>query len=246
MIHDPIRSQMVVIPGRSHEPDSTSDDWRIWIAPTASLGYESVDTSATSTRTEASDLVGVVVPRSIRADERSDARYWLEADGRYVDTVTWGMDLYDPPADGDNPGQLLAPLPAIQDQRIVDAQGRIRSVELWADNMDYLDPSSLRASVAFALLLAVTDPGLPAAQSEVIDAIRHDIEADRRLITECFAGGEDQTRPETHAVAIMDIARKIIERAWSVTMEGFTEWHELETVSCRLRNPSTDSSQTIP
>lgn len=246
MIHDPIRNQMVVIPGRPQGPDSTSDDWRIWTAPTSSLSHESVDTSATPTRTEASDLIGAVLPRLIRADERSNARNWLEADGRYIDTVTWGMDLYDPPADGDNPGPLLAPIPASQDQRIVDAQGRIRSVELWADGYDHGDPSIREASVAFALLLAVTDPGLPTAQSEVIDAIRHDIEPDRRLITECFAGGGDQTRPETHAVAIVNIAGETIERAWSATMEGFTEWHELETVACRIRDLSTDSIQTIP
>ena len=246
MIHDPIRNQMVVIPGRAQDPDSAGDEWRIWTAPTSSLGYEAVGATPTPTRTEASDLIGTILPRTIRADERSEASDWLEADGTYIDTVTWGMDLYDPPADGDNPGPLLAPLPTGQDQRIADAQGRIRSVELWANNWDYLEPASHRAFVAFALLLAVTDPGLPTAQSEVIDAIRHDIEADRRLSAECFAGGEDQTRPERHAVAIVNIAEESIERAWSVTMEGFTEWHELETVSCRIRNLSTDSIQTIP
>jgi len=246
MIHDPSRNQMVVIPGMPQDPDLTGDDWRIWTAPTSSLGDEAVDATATPTRTEASDLIGTILPRSIRADERSDARDWLEADGTYVSTASWGMDLYDPPADGDNPGSLLAPPPASEDQRVVDTQGRIRSVERWANGYDDDELPMHRASVAFALLLAVTDPGLPTAQSEVIDAIRHDIEADRRLITECFAGGEDQTRPETHAVAIVNIAEETIERAWSVTMKGFTEWRELDTVSCRIRQPSTDSIQTIP
>jgi hypothetical protein len=182
-----------------------------------------VVTTMPQTRTEASDLVGVM----LGAGDESDHPFYPMIDGWYLRMDRW-KQLVDPPSYSWYDGQP-----------VVDTQGRPLTVITWVPwkTSDWQEDAP---DVEFVVLLAFSEFFIEEGSwgfgnpAEVIDAVRLDPEGDEHFHINCLATTAEGSRPESQAVAVIvgDDDSGPIEQAWTVAADGFYEWPDLDSVRC--------------
>lgn len=134
--------------------------------------------------------------------------------------------IFDPPAGCDCD---FAPPPSSPDQAVTDTQGRELGVGLWTDSLDIDLATDLMWLVSWT---GTTNDGPPVG--EVVSALRMSpSDGQNRYDTFCFVGpfGDDGL-PRAHAVAVVDAVSGAIDRAWSVSQDGFVQTSDTATVVC--------------